>query len=211
MEIAHCKQTFFDTTKFPQTWYTNVGDYGSKLSGGQKQRLALARALFKPAQVLLLDEATSALDEKTQAEVQTNLEKIRRTTGPHHEHVDPVTPAPSGPLESAKTSNGMCIISIAHRLSNFRFANRLLVLRDGKKIEEGSARELLGKKEGIYASYVSYCLTTSNEMGIMRDESESAQPRKAAAGKRRLRDGKKQSLIDEPKNTPERATGCSRT
>ncbi|CAD7923957.1 unnamed protein product [Amoebophrya sp. A120] len=133
MEIAQCRSTFFDAKKFPQGWYTHVGEYGSKLSGGQQQRVALARALFKPSQVLLLDEATSALDEKTQAEVQASLEAIRK-------------------------SNQFCLVTIAHRLSNFRFANRLLVLRDGQKIEEGTAAELL-KQNGTYARYVSYCLT----------------------------------------------------
>ncbi|CAD7974780.1 unnamed protein product [Amoebophrya sp. A25] len=143
MDIAQCRETFFDQEKFPQGWYTAVGEYGCKLSGGQKQRIGLARALWKGSEVLLLDEATSALDETTQSAVQQNLERLR-------------------------SQNAQTIITIAHRVSNFRFSNRLLVLRDGKVMEEGSPQDLLQKDEGTYAQYVNACLTATDRNTLTR-------------------------------------------
>lgn len=95
-----------------------VGERGTLLSGGQKQRIAIARAILKDAPVLLLDEATAALDSATEREVQTCLDSI---------------------------SSGVTTITVAHRLSTIRNADRILVLEAGKVVEEGAFDELLQK------------------------------------------------------------------
>ncbi|RME16988.1 MAG: ABC transporter ATP-binding protein [Bacteroidetes bacterium] len=85
----------------------NIGDGGAFLSGGQKQRLALARALYREADVLLLDEATSALDEETQKEVMTAIEQIRK-------------------------QRNITVIIVAHRYSSLKYCNRILLLEKGQ-------------------------------------------------------------------------------
>ena len=79
--------------------------------------------------VLLLDEATSALDESTQGRIQQNLENTRKR-------------------------DGTTIITVAHRLSNFRFADKIVVLQKGRAVEQGTHKELLEKRGGVYAKYV---------------------------------------------------------
>jgi ATP-binding cassette subfamily B protein len=103
---------------------TLVGERGIKLSGGQRQRIAIARAILKDAPILVLDEATSALDSETEALIQQALEKLMRN----------------------RTS-----IVIAHRLSTIAKLDRIVVMEEGKIIEQGSHEELIDKK-GIYAS-----------------------------------------------------------
>lgn len=103
---------------------TMIGENGMKLSGGQRQRLSLARAFLKNAPFLVLDEATSALDNESEAYVTKALEA----------------------LASTRTS-----IVIAHRLSTILKADRLLVMDDGKIVEEGTHSELIAKG-GYYAS-----------------------------------------------------------
>lgn len=101
----------------------HVGERGVKLSGGQRQRIAIARMLLKDAPILILDEATSALDSEVEAIIQTHLAQ----------------------LMSRKT-----VIAIAHRLSTIAEMDRLIVLDDGKLVEEGT-HEALIEKEGLYA------------------------------------------------------------
>lgn len=135
MQIAQC-HCFEDTERFPQGWHTDIGINGSKLSGGERQRLALARALLKRPSVLILDEATSALDEELQFQVQEALLQYH-------------TRSKSG----GQQKPGITILSIAHRLSNFRNADRLLVLHGGRVVEEGTPDELKSRPDGLYASY----------------------------------------------------------
>ena len=101
---------------------TIIGERGATLSGGQKQRLAIARALLKDAPVLILDEPTSALDAKTEASLLEALERLMQ---------------------------GRTTFIIAHRLSTIRGADRIVVLEDGKIVEEGTHDELL-KAGGTY-------------------------------------------------------------
>ncbi len=102
-----------------------VGERGVKLSGGQRQRIALARVILKDAPILVLDEATSALDSEVEAEIQTTL---------------------YGMME------GKTVIAIAHRLSTIARMDRILVIDDGRIVEEGAHSALLAKG-GLYARF----------------------------------------------------------
>ena len=104
----------FVTKKCPNGWREKVGSDGFQLSGGQKQRVAIARALLKDPKILLLDEATSALDSKNERIVQAALDDLVR-----------------------KQVTG-CVISIAHRLTTIRNCNKIVVIKDGYKLEEGA-------------------------------------------------------------------------
>jgi ATP-binding cassette, subfamily B, bacterial len=113
----------------PAGYDTIVGERGYRLSGGEKQRLAIARVILKDPRILVLDEATSHLDSQNEALIQAALE----------------------PLFEGRTS-----IVIAHRLSTVRAADRIIVLRDGQIIEEGSHDALLAQG-GHYAElYTTY-------------------------------------------------------
>ncbi len=107
----------------PDGYATAVGERGLKLSGGEKQRVAIARALLKDPAILIFDEATSALDSKSEQAIQAELDRIQigRTT-----------------------------LVIAHRLSTVRDADRILVMDDGRIVEQGSHVELLAR-DGQYA------------------------------------------------------------
>jgi len=105
---------------------TDIGDNGQLLSGGQRQRLAIARAIAKDASILILDEATSALDSSTEKLVQKSIAKM--------------------------TQNKTTII-IAHRLSTIQNADRIIVLKSGEIIEEGTHESLI-KNNGYYSQLV---------------------------------------------------------
>lgn len=102
-----------------------VGERGVKLSGGQRQRISLARVILKDAPILLLDEATSALDSEVEAEIQKTLQDLMA---------------------------GKTVIAIAHRLSTIAQMDRIVVLDEGKIVEDGTHAELLGLG-GQYAGF----------------------------------------------------------
>jgi ATP-binding cassette subfamily B protein len=109
----------------PQKYDTLVGERGVKLSGGQRQRIAIARAILKNAPILILDEATSALDSQTEQEIQKSLNTM---------------------LEANKST----VIAIAHRLSTIKHLDRIVVMEDGRIVEDGSFAELVEKPNGRF-------------------------------------------------------------
>jgi subfamily B ATP-binding cassette protein MsbA len=102
--------------RLPEGYETVIGEQGVKLSGGERQRLSIARALLKDAPVLILDEATSSLDSDSETEVQKALDRLMK---------------------------GRTVFVIAHRLSTIRNATRILVLSEGRLVEEGTHEELI--------------------------------------------------------------------
>jgi ATP-binding cassette subfamily B protein len=109
--------------KLPHGLDTFMGEGGARISGGQRQRLAIARAILRDAPILLLDEATSALDAESEKLVQDALDRL---------------------MESRTT------IVIAHRLATVRAADRIIVMSDGRIVEEGK-HDALSRAGGLYA------------------------------------------------------------
>jgi len=108
----------------PEGYDTVVGSRGHRFSGGEKQRIAIARTLLRDPRVLVLDEATSALDTETERAVQRALDEL---------------------------SHGRTTITIAHRMSTVRGADRIAVIDHGRTVESGTHDDLLARR-GRYAT-----------------------------------------------------------
>jgi ATP-binding cassette, subfamily B, bacterial MsbA len=112
--------------EMPEGFDTQLGDRGVRLSGGQRQRIAIARALLKNPEILILDEATSALDSVSERLIQESLEKL---------------------------SVGRTVIAIAHRLSTIAKADKVVVIEQGKIVEQGAYEELLQQRGKFWQYY----------------------------------------------------------
>jgi ATP-binding cassette subfamily B protein len=108
--------------RLPDKYRTKLGERGTKISGGERQRISVARAFLRDAPILILDEPTSSIDSRTEAVILEALERLME---------------------------GRTTIMIAHRLSTIRSADRILVLNDGRLVEQGTHTELLGG-DGLY-------------------------------------------------------------
>ena len=123
IEVAKKAQAHEFISALSQGYDTLVGERGVKLSGGQKQRVAIARAMLKNAPILVLDEATSALDSESEVAIQKALHELME---------------------------GKTVIAIAHRLSTLREMDRIIVLDQGKIVEDGT-HDALTKNGGMYS------------------------------------------------------------
>jgi ATP-binding cassette subfamily B protein len=123
--LAHCSEFI---SKLPEGYKTYVGERGVKLSGGERQRVAIARAILKDSPILILDEATSSLDSISESYIQDAFNELMK---------------------------GKTTIVIAHRLSTIQKMDRIIVLDEGKIMEEGTHKELL-EKGGLYADLWSH-------------------------------------------------------
>ncbi|MBD2496480.1 heterocyst formation ABC transporter subunit HepA [Nostoc sp. FACHB-280] len=132
-EAARLANALEFVEEMPEGFDTKLGDRGVRLSGGQRQRIAIARALLRDPEILILDEATSALDSVTERLIQESLEKL---------------------------SVGRTVIAIAHRLSTIANADKVVVLEQGRIVEQGKYQELLELKGKLWEYH-----KTQYEMG----------------------------------------------
>jgi len=119
-KLAFCDK-FID--KLRDGYGTFVGERGIKLSGGERQRVAIARAILRNSPILILDEATSSLDSESEKYIQESLNHL---------------------------TEGKTVLVIAHRLSTIKEVDRIVVLEKGKIIEDGTHKDLIKKKNGVY-------------------------------------------------------------
>lgn len=124
MRVARLSGADEFIAKLPRGYDTQIEERGANLSGGQRQRLAIARALATNPPILILDEATSALDYESERIVLANMREIVK---------------------------GRTVIIIAHRLATVRHCDRIIGMKDGRIIEEGSHEVLVARPNGLYS------------------------------------------------------------
>jgi len=122
-EVARLANALEFIKEMPEGFDTQLGDRGVRLSGGQRQRIAIARALLRDPDILILDEATSALDSLSERLIQDSLEKL---------------------------SVGRTVIAIAHRLSTIVRADKVVVLEQGRIVEQGGYQDLLEQRGKLW-------------------------------------------------------------
>ena len=119
-KAANCDEF---VSKLPQGYDTPIGENGAKLSGGERQRISIARALLKNAPIVLLDEATASLDVENESKVQGALSRLLA---------------------------GKTVLVIAHRMRTVRSADRIVVLKEGRVVEEGEPQELYANEGSLF-------------------------------------------------------------
>ncbi|RPH56820.1 ATP-binding cassette domain-containing protein, partial [bacterium] len=142
-QIARCDDF---VRKLSEGYETVVGERGVKLSGGERQRVAIARAILADPRILILDEATSSLDSESEAAIQEGLAELMK---------------------------GRTTFVIAHRLSTIRRADAILVLEDGRIVEQGRHQELLALRGRYHALYTRQYDLESN---LFRNPGEQETP-----------------------------------
>ena len=119
-KAANCDEF---VSKLPQGYDTPIGENGAKLSGGERQRISIARALLKNAPIVLLDEATASLDVENESKVQGALSRLLA---------------------------GKTVLVIAHRMRTVRSADKIVVLKEGRVVEEGEPQELYANEGSLF-------------------------------------------------------------
>jgi ATP-binding cassette subfamily B protein len=123
IEAARAANAHDFICRLPLGYETVVGERGHTLSGGERQRISIARAVLHNPRILILDEATSNVDTETERNIQEALDRLVQ---------------------------GRTVVAIAHRLSTLQRASRLLVIKEGELVEEGTHAELLAIPGGLY-------------------------------------------------------------
>lgn len=139
VEAARAANAHDFISKLPLGYETVVGERGHTLSGGERQRVSIARAILHNPRVLILDEATSNVDTETERKIQEALDRLVA---------------------------GRTVVAIAHRLSTLLKADRLIVIKDGRMVEEGTHAELLALPEGVYKKLHNMQLELSSNVGV---------------------------------------------
>jgi len=172
-KLAHCDEFIKD---LPFGLETYVGERGIKLSGGERQRVAIARAILKAAPILVLDEATSSLDSHSELLIQDALNNLMQ---------------------------GKTTIVIAHRLSTIQKMDRIVVIDQGKILEQGSHQELLEKEDSLYKKL--WELQAGGFLKSEEDESVSGNVSGDVSGE--TTDNEEINEDEEPPETPPAQAG----